>query len=67
MQEDLCESGSEFPARNPPKRARSLPSDMGFMTYLVRGRFDLGRRQQDLELVDAKVANADAPATARTC
>jgi hypothetical protein len=39
---------------------------MGFVTYLVGGRFDLGRRQQDFELVDAKVANADAPAKART-
>ena len=33
------------------------------MTYLVCGRSDLGGRQQDLELVDAKVADADAPAT----
>jgi hypothetical protein len=62
MQEDL-RSGGEFVARTPEARAGSpFRYYNGFETYLVRDRFDLGRRQQDLEFVDAKVANADAPA-----
>jgi hypothetical protein len=49
--------------RTPEARAGSpFRYCMGFETYLVRDRFDLGRRQQDVEFVDAKVADADAPA-----
>jgi hypothetical protein len=34
------------------------------MTHLVRGGFDFRGRQQDLEVIYAKVADADAPAKA---
>jgi hypothetical protein len=30
-------------------------------TYLIRGRFDLSGRQQDCELINAKVTDTDAP------
>jgi len=47
----------------------AAPSRQGpcLETHLVRGRFDLGRRQQDRKLIDTKVADADAPAGARAC
>jgi len=34
------------------------------VTHLVRGGFDFGGRQQDREVIDAKVADADASAKA---
>jgi hypothetical protein len=63
MEEDLraAVSSSSAITSLPPRAGK----DPCLETHLVRGRFDLGRRQQDRKLVDAKVADADAPAGAR--